>query len=271
MKTSQAAAVVIWLIALILAFFGSPVQNREVAQIPAMVIFPVVFFTAAAFWMKGYPFDVVPLRLWIDKKRGDGRYAEFIRQLKPMLLFGMSGLAAATAGFLRALQVNSPLEALSAQGFALSAAAGFLLARAILVRRGLSMESRAISAPWAERQFLPESIRGFRATRVTAMITGAWTILGIGTAQALLATQDRNSITGQSIWFGASIIFFFIPVFIFVFGIQNPKMREMATFSRAALKQQGMILVRVLYWLLGAVLCALSVGILSRLAIWIVS
>jgi hypothetical protein len=270
MKAGHTAAIVIWLVVLVLAIFGG--SNRPNTQFPAVVaILPLVFFTAAAFFMKSYPFDVVPLRVWIDGRFGNGSYAEFIRQLKPMLLFSVSAVVVAAGGFLRALQFTSPREAFWAQSFMFSGGIAFLLMRAILARRGLSMESRSTSKPWARSEFLPQSIRTLRATKTSAFITGGWTAIGMSTSGNLLSSQTLDPDTRSGLWLAAAVVFFFIPVFLFVFGIQHPETHEANIFSRAglraALRLQGIMLVRGLYWILGA----LIISIFFRLVLLIVS
>jgi hypothetical protein len=181
MKPAHAAVLAIWLIVVFSVVLLSPIQGLEAAQLPAIaIIFPVAFFTAAAFWLPGYPFDVVPLRLWIDEKKGDGSYAEFIRQVKPMLFFGVSGLVGAMAGFLRDVQAQPPIEALRAQGFWFSGAAGFLLAREILAKRGLSMESEAASGSSAENSpATPEDRkRGDEMLGQLRRIAKWWVVIG---------------------------------------------------------------------------------------------
>jgi hypothetical protein len=104
------------------------------------ILLPVVFFPSMAFWIKGYPFDVPPLRIWINRRFGDRSYENFLARLRLILLFAVAGLLIGTVGLIRAYLIGATQGAYVIGVFFISAAAGFLMLRLILARRGLSFE-----------------------------------------------------------------------------------------------------------------------------------
>lgn len=147
MSVGKAVAILIWL--LVPAGVLTPRSTGDLQSLPALpwaiVLLPVVFFAVSAFW-GGYWFDVPRLRRWVDRKRGDGTYASFIRDLKPMLLFAVLTITSAASSCFQAYRVGVPVHAYAGLGFMISSGLGFLIARSVLARRGLLMESRSPSA-----------------------------------------------------------------------------------------------------------------------------
>jgi hypothetical protein len=187
-----------WLLAIAHSLLNPQIHNSHLPPLPPLapltstkvviVLLPAVFFTVAAVW-GGYPFDSVRWRRWADRKWGDGAYVRFIQDLKPMLLFAAAPAAGAVACLLHAYRETAPIDTDLSCGFALSFAVGFLLARVILARRGLLMESRSPSA-WVERPapspaFLPAAIRRLRATNATAFLAGVGMVAGMHAIDAL--------------------------------------------------------------------------------------
>src|SRR5262249_33971919 len=137
----------------------------------------------------GYPFDAPRLRMWVDRRWGDGAYVRFVQDLKPMLLWGVWGLVGAIACGLHTYRSDAPVDVFGLCGFPLSAGIGFLLARAVLAWRGQLMESRSRSA-WAERTappptLLPAAIRRLRATNTTAFMAGVGMVAGMNAVDAI--------------------------------------------------------------------------------------
>jgi hypothetical protein len=97
-------------------------------------------------WLRRDPFDVAALRTWIDRWLGDGAYAGFIRNVKPLLLFGTSGIAVGLVGFIQTFDASTPLDAYWHDGSMVSGGLGCHIARAMLARRGLSMDSDSTSS-----------------------------------------------------------------------------------------------------------------------------
>src|SRR5262249_4151907 len=140
MRISKIIVILIWFFAVVGQIVFSPLFQYPVSapQVPHLVVFlPLAFFIAVAFLIPGYPFDVERLRLRVDRKFGGGAYAEFVRQLKPMLLFGVTGLVAGVLAFVRAYQAHAPTAAYWEHCFILSGGIGFLLMRVVLAKRGL--------------------------------------------------------------------------------------------------------------------------------------
>ena len=104
------------------------------------VLMPVVFFAAMAFWIKGYPFDVPRLRAWVNQRFGDRAYESFLAKLRLLLLFFIAGLLIGLVGLVRAYHLGAAQGAFVIGAFFLSVAAGFLVLRLVLAKRGLSLE-----------------------------------------------------------------------------------------------------------------------------------
>jgi len=131
MRLGKAIAILIWvlsLLGLVVELYSPPSTMRDLRFVEALpkavLLFPAVFLTVGSLWGR-YPFDWPRLRMWVDRKRGDGTYARFFRDLKPMLLMGYGPGA----------------PAYWPCGFNFSCGIGFLLGRVVLARRGLLMES----------------------------------------------------------------------------------------------------------------------------------
>lgn len=137
----------IWLTGLVTLLDGvfrpSPIKELQELQLPIWIMFlPAILFLLAAFWGRP-PFDAPILRAWIDRRGGEGTYANFIRDLKPMLWFTVFSIAGAAVCYFQQFRVGVPVNLHSACGFTLSGGIGFLVARIVLARRGLLMEARS--------------------------------------------------------------------------------------------------------------------------------
>jgi hypothetical protein len=265
MSRSKVVAILIWLLALVAPLLPPP-QHQPPLPLPfpkPLLLFPVVFFTVASFF-GGYPFSGGRFRTWLDKTWGEGTYIGFIRDLKPMLLFGVGTLLGSVACSLHAYREGAPIDAYWSCGFGLSASVGFLLARLVLAKRGLLMESRSPSAWRAQSvlsptagglgRLLPASIRELRATNLTAAVAGALLVAGPWVVAGLASYfWDPASSTYRSVAQGAQLLFFIVLVPFFVLGWQNEKGHWPEEMGRA--------LVRGLCCMLGAA----SAGVLSEL------
>jgi hypothetical protein len=247
MNLSKIAVTAIWVAAVVLP---PPVQHQPPPPpLPkAIIFFPAVFFAVASLW-GGYPFDNPRLRSWVDRKWGIGAYVRFIQELKPMLLFGVAAAAGSAVCSLHMRHTSAPIEPNWNCGFALSCAVGFLLARTMLARRGLLMESRSPSA-WVERPapssaFLPAAIQNLRATNTTAFLAGVCTVAGMMAIDAIGLHLVPNYSSYPTLRLVAHGMLLLALVPLFVFGIQHP--------DRHSLKEWVRSLLRGLCWLLGVI------------------
>jgi hypothetical protein len=262
MDFGRSVAIAIWAATLVPSVVFPPhfAQPTLVGSSAFILLLPFVVFTAGAFWVRAYPFDFVPLRVWADKKWGQGAYAGFVRKVKPVLLVGVLGIGAGASGSFQAYRAHFPAGAYWEAEFLLSMGAGVLVARIVLARRGLLIESRSASGVWANRSFLPLAIRRIRATNLTAAMTGIWTALGMKTAEAFFSDNGIGASTHGGFRLGALMIFFFIPVFLFVIGIHDHQNREF----RSVIRDFGRVAMRMLFWMFGSMV--VFVGLfLSRL------
>jgi hypothetical protein len=145
MRLGKAIAILIWvlsLLGLVVELYSPPSTMRDLRFVEALpkavLLFPAVFLTVGSLWGR-YPFDWPRLRMWVDRKRGDGTYARFFRDLKPMLLMGVMAIAGAVLCWFQGYGPGAP--AYWPCGFNFSCGIGFLLGRVVLARRGLLMES----------------------------------------------------------------------------------------------------------------------------------
>lgn len=104
------------------------------------VIMPLGLFTVVAFGVRGYPFDVPPLRAWINRKFGDGSYEGFCAKLRLTLLFSIGGLVIGIIGLVRAIELGAAEGAFASASFFISGGIGFFVLRTVLAKRGLSFE-----------------------------------------------------------------------------------------------------------------------------------
>jgi hypothetical protein len=273
MNAGRIVAIAIWGLALggtLVSFFAPepapPPELRNLPQLPKLlIVFPAVFFTVAAF-LGGYPFDHRGLRLWVDRRWGDGTYVRFMQDLKPMLLLGLIAVAGAATCAVKEPTTEGPIVGYWACGFALSTGTGLLLARVMLARRGLLMESRSSSA-WVERsaspstpaagdlrKFVPARMRRIRATNTTAALAGGALVAGpFMVAQSASLIWNLAPATYQSIGHWAQMLIFFVLVPFLVLGIQQG--------DHHSLKGMGRILVRGLCWMLGGAATAFALSL----------
>ncbi len=246
-----------------------PPELRNLPQLPNLVVaFPAILFTVAAF-IGGYPFDHRGLRLWVDRHWGEGTYVRFMQDLRPMLLLGVSALAGAATCAVKEPTTEGAIGGYPACGFALSMGAGFLLARIVLARRGLLMESRSSSA-WVERsaspsapvegglgRIVPAWMRRIRATNTTAALAGAALVtIPFLVAQPASLIWNLAPATYQSIGHWVQTLIFLVLVPFLVVGIQQG--------DHHSLKGMGRIMVRSLCWMLGTAATAFTFSLVRE-------
>ncbi len=89
------------------------------------------------------------------------------------------------------------------------------------------------------------------ATRTTAALTGAWTVLGMGSLEIWEKGHPLDVMTHNIVFLAMGTVFFFVPVFLFVIGFQ--KMYGLKDyFSRDYWVNFGEVGIRMLCWFLGA-------------------
>jgi hypothetical protein len=107
-------------------------------------------------------------------------------------------------------------------------------------------------------------MRRLRATNLTALLAGTWTLLGMLGTEALLSRLDLDkSIATGLLNVVDLLVFFLVPVLIFVVGIPNDP--GTPVFSTARLKWQGIASFRMLCWFLGCMIAAFSIEAVEAL------
>ena len=104
------------------------------------LLLPVIFFTAAPFWMKGHPFDFKPAREWVNKKYGQNTYESYTRAIKPLALFAAVSASIGLVGLVASVSSSAAPGAYVIVAFFLSCAVGVALFRLLLRRQGNTIE-----------------------------------------------------------------------------------------------------------------------------------
>lgn len=147
-KNARIFARVLWVLLLLNAVRqGLAFSSGEMAQAHAwgprswvQIAIPFLAFATSPFWMKGHPFDFVRVRYWINQRYGEGLYETWSRAIQPLALVtavaAVTGLVCAANGW----RIGAPSGAYVLAGSFLSAALGFALCRAIVMRQGTVIE-----------------------------------------------------------------------------------------------------------------------------------
>lgn len=89
----------------------------------------------------------------------------------------------------------------------------------------------------------------FRATKLTAAVSGAWAALGIATFGALGTQVLPNGMLSGIVYALVLVVFLFAPLFLFVIGTRSPGVGLTAHMWH--------FLVRGVFWILGGALVAM--------------
>jgi hypothetical protein len=145
MNISKAIAAAIWILSIVhysvYRFPDKLLQGFDLSGDYWLLLAQVLLAALFASKINGYPFQVPSLAAKIDARYGPGTYANFIADVKPLLLFGISGLVCGCSHLFRHYQQQDgaalfPAAAMFSWGIA------FLVCRVILQKRGLLMEVR---------------------------------------------------------------------------------------------------------------------------------
>ncbi len=249
MTLSRKIALGVWLIALVWSVVAAPpitpgAQEFALAYSAAL---PVCVFASAAFVTSRYPFEFDRIRSFVDANFGEGAYRRFIFELKPLLLFGVSGILAAVAQTARAGLWASP----AAQAFGLSQSlelgggVAFLLSGFILARRGLSWESYSSWHPWRYRVRWP----AFKPRLWTAAAAGIITASGLSFTHALSSSLGLGKNSESVVNLFAAAAFFLLPVAFLVVGPES-FITKADDFTDARIKKSLAVIPRGLIWFL---------------------
>lgn len=145
MTISKTIAAAIWMFSIayysVYTFPDKLFQGFDLSRDYWLLLAQVLLAALFAWKMSGYPFQLPSLAAKVDAKCGPGTYANFIADVKPLLLFGVSGLVCGCSHLFRHYQgPDGRTLFLAATMF--SSAIAFLVCRIILQKRGLLMEVR---------------------------------------------------------------------------------------------------------------------------------
>src|SRR5262249_7905124 len=135
---------------------------------------------------------------------------------------------------------------------------GFLLMRLVLAKRGLLMEAGSTKATWAHKTFLPQRVRNLRATRVTAVLSGARPALGMSTVESFRSQMD--GCTAANLRITSDLALFLAPMFLFVFGVTGLDRNKVLGFSKDVFRGWARVYGRGLCWMIGALAFWLARG-----------
>ena len=145
MSISKAIAAAIWICGMayysVHTFPDKLLHGFDLSRDYWLLLAQVLAAALFASKISGYPFQVPSLAAKVDAQCGPGAYANFIADVKPLLLFGVSGLVCGCSHLFRHYQEpDGRTLFLAAAMFSWGIA--FLVGRIILQKRGLLMEVR---------------------------------------------------------------------------------------------------------------------------------
>ena len=144
MIISKALAAAIWIYSMVTyASFRVPEKmlgGFSLSDDYFVLLAPIVLSTLFGFKARGYPFDIPALSARVDSLCGPGAYARFLVDVKPLLLFGVSGMVAGFGQLFLLYQQQNGAPPFHA-AFMFSTGISFLIVRIILKKRGLLMET----------------------------------------------------------------------------------------------------------------------------------
>ena len=91
-----------------------------------------------------------------------------------------------------------------------------------------------------------------RATYKTAILAGAWSSLGLCTAEAALGDYEVSAFVHNMVFLVLAVIFFFVPVLIYVVGREHLKFSFHYSFSKEYFSALPSIWLRMFTWFLSA-------------------
>jgi hypothetical protein len=164
----------LWCFALVSAVVGAqspPPFPSQISPVMAatVILMPILFFGAAAFWMAHSPFYHPRLAQLIDRRFGDGALASFLVRLRPLLLFGAAAAVQGLLGIVQIARAASSADAYLPSAFFISGGLGFALAHFVLYRRKVigvyaapsGTESAPVAPSSAVRASLGASLRRY--------------------------------------------------------------------------------------------------------------
>lgn len=267
MSPGKIIAILIWMLAGVFWLYGLisalrfpvlPPSSAPLEMSPILIV-PFIFFVAVR---------VLAPPPSPNTTAKSALLTDIDRILNAQVLFGMLCIMFGVLPLIQALRAGKLLDSYVSYGFFFSAGLGILVGEMIRARR-------AVPRPWGtpgdeEDRGLLGSIRRLRATNLTAFLTGMWTALGLVGTEALVSWLEFDKSIGAGVLrLTGLFVFFLIPVFIFVGGIQSRDSRPPA-FSVAGLKWrlkwQGMVGVRGLCWFIGTMTTGFSLAALATLS-----
>jgi hypothetical protein len=134
MKASQIIALVIWAWVvggnILSTWTMAPTEFRGIPWI--VVILPIVVIIGAFRGTRGRGANIVR---WIDQRFGQGTFREFIRTLKPELMFATMGFCIVAVALVRAFLLGTPVLPPPIVGFFTTGGIAFVAAYYIRLRR----------------------------------------------------------------------------------------------------------------------------------------
>ena len=114
---------------------SSPIAQKTTFPWPMLVLIPIVVIIGALF-TKEFP-GQYSVGKYIDHRLGEDTYRQFMKALKPELLFSSGSFCLGLVGIARTVQLGGPSAAYPICGFFISAGVAFLIAYFIGRRRKL--------------------------------------------------------------------------------------------------------------------------------------
>jgi hypothetical protein len=166
-----------------------------------MLVFPVIFFPLGAMILRTPPAYYAVVAKHVDKYFGEGAFANYLVDLKPLLLFSVMALGQALVGLLVALSQHAPQDVFIFWGLFVSGGLGMGLAHLI------SYKNRDIGIyPLKPHEVQAKQPNG-PSLPVSGQIKAYWPyLIGIAVFPAIF-------FVGSSVW-GLSFEYFMLPFFV---------------------------------------------------------
>ena len=98
------------------------------------------------------------------------------------------------------------------------------------------------------------------ATPLTATLSGAWCILGLGSLSHWEKSHHLSAGVHNILFLAAGAVFFFAPIYIFVVGSESHNIRIplLGEFPNPHWAQAKALGIRVICWIAGMIVCGLA-------------
>lgn len=181
-------------------FQGFPI-DLPMGMAVIIVVMPIVFFAFMSFFGPATsPFFLPPtLVTWIDARYGQHTFESFVVRLRPLLLFGLTGLLSGLIGLWQTYRNGGQYESYVFNGLWVSSGMAFVMTHVVLYAR----RAKGIYPSFLDQTARPAIPAIVKLPLGPALRTYWWTLIGITVLPAAM------SIGQQFVPFELIIVLFF--------------------------------------------------------------